>query len=182
MASFWNVDGEDVRESEVKESNFDNTPAPAGWWAGLLDKAYVQDNDYGKVLKFQADLKIGKDMKKCFFSLKCWDDDVKKRKRAIQMYSLLFKAIGKTPPDAEPDDEILSQLLGKKMGFKIEVYDMQTEDGKQITGNWLLFVDTAAVALEKGKENKGFVVPEVKKEVPKPAAKFDSFDDEDINF
>ena len=183
MASFWNVDGEDVRESEVKESNFDNAPVPAGWYAGILDKAEIKDGDFGKSIKLQADLKVGKDMKKCFLSLKCWDDDPKKRKRAIQMYSLLFKSIGKSPPDAEPDDEILSQLLGKKLGFKIEVYDMKTDDGKPLTGNWLSFVDTAAVAIEKGKENKGFVAPEAKKEATKPAAKFDDFDDnEDIRF
>jgi hypothetical protein len=184
MASFWNVEGEDVRESEVKENSFDNTPVPVGWYAGILDKAEIKESDYGKSIKLQADLKVGKDMKKCFLSLKCWEDDPKKRKRAIQMYSLLFKSLGKSPPDAEPDDEILSQLLGKKLGFKIEVYDMTGDDGKQLTGNWLSFVDTAAVAIEKGKENKGFVATEVKKEAPKhqqkPAA-FDDFD-EDIKF
>lgn len=158
--SFWNVDGEDVTKSEIKEQDNSFKPLPENWYQGLVDKIEVKDGDYGKSIRATLSCKVGNDMKKTSISLKCWDQDTKKRKRAIQMLVLLFRVAGKDLPRDEPSDENLQAIVGKKMGFKLGVYDMEM-DGKQLTGNWLQYVGTSQEAKEKATAPK--------EEVKKPA-------------
>lgn len=159
--SFWNVDGEDVTKSEIKEQDNSFKPLPENWYQGLVDKIEVKDGDYGQSIRATLSCKVGNDMKKTSISLKCWDQDTKKRKRAIQMLVLLFRVAGKDLPRDEPSDENLQAIVGKKMGFKIGVYDMEM-DGKQLTGNWLQYVGTSQEAKEKATAPK--------EEVKKPSA------------
>ena len=170
--SFWNVDGEDVTKSEIKEQDNSFKPLPENWYQGLVDKIEVKDGDYGQSIRATLSCKVGNDMKKTSISLKCWDQDTKKRKRAIQMLVLLFRVAGKDLPRDEPSDENLQAIVGKKMGFKLGVYDMEM-DGKQLTGNWLQYVGTSQEAKEKATAPK----EEVKKPSAPPAI---SEQDEDI--
>ncbi len=172
MASFWNVDGEDVTKSEIKEQDNSFKPLPENWYQGLVDKIEVKDGDYGQSIRATLSCKVGNDMKKTSISLKCWDQDTNKRKRAIQMLVLLFRVAGKDLPRDEPSDENLQAIVGKKMGFKLGVYDMEM-DGKQLTGNWLQYVGTSQEAKEKATAPK----EEVKKPSATPAM---SEQDEDI--
>lgn len=158
--SFWNVDGEDVTKSEIKEQDNSFKPLPENWYQGLVDKIEVKDGDYGQSIRATLSCKVGNDMKKTSISLKCWDQDTKKRKRAIQMLVLLFRVAGKDLPRDEPSDDNLQAIVGKKMGFKLGVYDMEM-DGKQLTGNWLQYVGTSQEAKEKATAPK--------EEVKKPA-------------
>lgn len=162
MASFWNVDGEDVTKSEIKEQDSSFKPLPENWYQGLVDKIEVKDGDYGQSIRATLNCKVGNDMKKTSISLKCWDQDIKKRKRAIQMLVLLFRAAGKELPRDEPSDDNLQAIVGKKMGFKIGLYEMTTDDGKELSGNWLQFVGTAAEAKEKATEVKEVAKPKAK--------------------
>ena len=170
--SFWNVDGEDVTKSEIKEQDNSFKPLPENWYQGLVDKIEVKDGDYGKSIRATLSCKVGNDMKKTSISLKCWDQDTKKRKRAIQMLVLLFRVAGKDLPRDEPSDQNLQAIVGKKMGFKLGVYDMEM-DGKQLTGNWLQYVGTSQEAKEKATAPK----EEVKKPSAPPAI---SEQDDDI--
>ena len=170
--SFWNVDGEDVTKSEIKEQDNSFKPLPENWYQGLVDKIEVKDGDYGQSIRATLSCKVGNDMKKTSISLKCWDQDTKKRKRAIQMLVLLFRVAGKDLPRDEPSDENLQAIVGKKMGFKLGVYDMEM-DGKQLTGNWLQYVGTSQEAKEKATAPK----EEVKKPSAPPAI---SEQDDDI--
>jgi len=172
MASFWNVDGEDVTKSEIKEQDNSFKPLPENWYQGLVDKIEVKDGDYGQSIRATLSCKVGNDMKKTSISLKCWDQDTKKRKRAIQMLVLLFRVAGKDLPRDEPSDQNLQAIVGKKMGFKLGVYDMEM-DGKQLTGNWLQYVGTSQEAKEKATAPK----EEVKKPSAPPAI---SEQDDDI--
>lgn len=160
--SFWNVDGEDVTKSEIKEQDNSFKPLPENWYQGLVDKIEVKDGDYGKSIRATLSCKVGNDMKKTSISLKCWDQDTKKRKRAIQMLVLLFRVAGKDLPRDEPSDENLQAIVGKKMGFKIGLYEMTTDDGKELSGNWLQYVGTSQEAKEKATAPK----EEVKKPAP----------------
>jgi len=170
--SFWNVDGEDVTKSEIKEQDNSFKPLPENWYQGLVDKIEVKDGDYGQSIRATLSCKVGNDMKKTSISLKCWDQDTKKRKRAIQMLVLLFRVAGKDLPRDEPSDQNLQAIVGKKMGFKLGVYDMEM-DGKQLTGNWLQYVGTSQEAKEKATAPK----EEVKKPSAPPAI---SEQDDDI--
>jgi len=172
--SFWNVDGEDVTKSEIKEQDNSFKPLPENWYQGLVDKIEVKDGDYGQSIRATLSCKVGNDMKKTSISLKCWDQDTKKRKRAIQMLVLLFRVAGKDLPRDEPSDENLQAIVGKKMGFKLGVYDMEM-DGKQLTGNWLQYVGTSQEAKEKATSPK----EEVKKS-PTPAPTPAGEQDDDI--
>ena len=173
MASFWNVEGEDVTKSEIKEQDNSFKPLPENWYQGMVDKIEVKDGDYGKSIRATLSCKVGDDMKKTSISLKCWDDDAKKRKRAIQMLVLMFRTAGKDLPKDEPDDDNVQVLVGRKMGFKLGMYDMETSDGKQVTGNWLQFVGTVAEAKEKATATTA--APK-----PKPAAPAQDSADDDI--
>lgn len=172
--SFWNVDGEDVTKSEIKEQESGFKPLAENWYQGLVDKIGVKDGDYGQIIRATLSCKVGSDMKKTSISLKCWDQDTKKRKRAIQMLVLLFRVAGKDLPRDEPSDENLQAIVGKKMGFKLGVYDMEM-DGKQLTGNWLQYVGTSQEAKEKATAPK----EEVKKS-PTPAPTPAGEQDDDI--
>lgn len=171
MASFWSIDGEDVTQSEIVEQSNSFTPLPENWYQGMVDKIELKDGDFGQSIRATLSCKVGDDMKKTSVSLKCWDADPKKRKRAVQMLVLMFRTAGKPLPEDGPDENNIQVLVGRKMGFKLGVYDMTAEDGKQVTGNWLQFVGTAAEAKEKATAHK-----EVAK--PKPAAKVEAADDD----
>ncbi len=175
--SFWSVDGEDVTQSEIKEQDNSFKPLPENWYQGMVDKIEVKDGDYGQSIRATLACKVGNDMKKTSISLKCWDNDPKKRKRAIQMLVLMFRVAGKPLPEEGPDDNNVQQLVGRKMGFKLGLYDMETDDGKQLTGNWLQFVATAAEAKEKATAPK----EDVKKPAPKQSDDIPGFDD-DVDF
>lgn len=161
MASFWNVDGEDLTKTEIKEQDNSFKPLPANWYQGMVDSLEVKDGDYGKSIRAKLSCKVGNDMKKTSVSLKCWDADPKKRKRAIQMLLLMFRNAGKDVPQEEPDADNIQPIVGRKMGFHLDVYEMEREDGTKNTGNWLKFVASAAEAKEKATD--------APKEVKKPA-------------
>lgn len=175
MASFWSIDGEDVTQSEIVEQSNNFTPLPENWYQGMVDKIELKDGDYGQSIRAVLSCKVGDDMKKTSVSLKCWDADPKKRKRAVQMLVLMFRTAGKPLPEDGPDEDNIQVLVGRKMGYKLGVYDMTAEDGKQVTGNWLQFVGTAAEAKEKATAHK-----EVAKPRPKQSDDIPGFDDVDF--
>lgn len=170
MASFWSVEGEDLVNAEIKEQDNSFKPLAEDWYQGLVDKIEVKDGDYGKSIRATLSCKVGNDMKKTSVSLKCWDEDSKKRKRAIQMLVLMFRTAGKDLPSGEPDDDNLQCVVGKKMGFHVGLYEMTRDDGSPLTGNWLKFVATSDEAKQKATPAK----PVVAKPAPAKQA-----DDED---
>lgn len=171
MASFWEVGGEDIRTTEIKELDDSFKPLEKGTYVGLVESAEVKDNEFGKSIKLKLSCKVGQEMKKANVSLKCWDNDDKKRKRAIGLLVKLYEVAGKKPPASEPNNDSIGVIVGKKMGFDVDVYDMKNENGEQITGNWLRWVMTSDEAKEKAKAS-------APAEKPKPALE----EDEDIDF
>lgn len=100
-----------------------------------------------------------------FQKIRCWDNDVAKRDKAIRMLAAIDKnAGGKLAASGEePSDKNLgSALMGKPMVLSLGVWEMNGNDG-----NWVL-----AVAPYTGKK------PEAAAAAAKPASDFD----EDIPF
>lgn len=170
MASFWNVDGEDLTKTEIKEQDNSFKPLPTNWYQGMVDSLEVKDGEYGKSIRAKLSCKVGNDMKKTSVSLKCWDADPKKRKRAIQMLLLMFRHAGKEVPQEEPDSDNIQPIVGRKMGFHLDVYEMEREDGTKNTGNWLKFVGSSEDAKAKATAEP--------KEVKKAAPAIDNGDDD----
>lgn len=180
MANFWEVGGEDVRTSEIKEMDDSFQPLPKGIYLGLVESAEVKDGDYGKSIKLKLSCKSGNDMKSAGVSLKCWDNDDKKRKRAIGLLVKLYEVAGKKLPSGEPDNDSIGVVVGKKMGFDLDAYDMKSDDGKDLKGNWLRWVMPVDEAKAKGLAEAVETSKPAPKPAPKPAA--DDFDDDQIPF
>ena len=179
MANFWEVGGEDVRTSEIKEMEDSFAPLQKGIYLGLVESAEVKDGDYGKSIKLKLSCKSGQDMKSASVSLKCWDNDDKKRKRAIGLLVKLYEVAGKKLPSGEPDNDSIGVVVGKKMGFDLDTYDMKSEDGKELKGNWLRWVMPVDEAKAKGLAEASDTPKPAAKQAPKPSV--DDFED-DIPF
>lgn len=178
--NFWNVAGEDVRKTEIKESAGSSfTTLPEGWYLGAIEKITLNDSlDYGKSIRLILSCKNGSEMQRTSVKLNCWAEDDKKRRRAIQMMILLFQCAKKDLPESEPDEESLSVLVGRRFGFSIGYYELEKEDGSMMEGNWLMYVDSVEGAKARLSSAPAKPVPAVEKpakpqQPAKPAVDFE---------
>lgn len=161
--SFWQTSEGQQATGEVSDNSFD--PLAKGDYEGFIDKANVQTWEGKKSINLRT--RIGKRV--IFLTLKCWDDDTKKRDRALNLLVKIYQLAKVQMPNAEPDDMALAKLCDKPMMFKLDVWET---DDKQKSGNWLVNVD--AVGAKAGGSVKA---------APKPQQQSNSTEEEpDIPF
>lgn len=167
MSSFWSTSSGEQATGEVKESSFD--PLPKGWYLSMLESASIDTYEGEKKVKLKARV-VGEGFGKnrvLFLNLKCWDEDEKKRDRAIQVLVKIFNILGVKLPKGEPDDEDLADLVDKPLDLFLEQWEF---NGK--SGNWLVNVES--------KGTKAGVATSAKSDTPKkPAPSREPGDDDD---
>lgn len=165
--SFWATSSGQIATGDVQESGgFD--PLPKGDYDGFLDKAEIQTWEGKKSINLRT--RIGKRV--IFLTLKCWDEDAKKRDRNLNLLVKFFQIAKVQMPAGEPDDMDLAKLCDKPMRFKLDVWET---DDKQKSGNWLVNVD--AVGAKAG-ESK----PATAKAAPPKAAPSHPDEEDQIPF
>jgi hypothetical protein len=174
MTSFWATSNGEKATGEVTESNFD--PLPKAWYKSMFESASIDEYEGEKKVKFKARV-VGEGFGKnrvLFLNLKCWDEDEKKRDRAIQLLVKIFNILGVKLPKAEPDDADLSELVDKPLDLLLDVWDWE---GK--SGNWL--VNAEAKGVKAGSE-PAKVAPKKPGAVPTKREPGDDDMDDDIPF
>jgi hypothetical protein len=64
-----------------------------------------------------------------FQKIRCFDEDEKKRFKALNMLRLIMNLSDVPAPNVAPDNYFLSQMVGKVLGIKIKEYSMPKSDG-----------------------------------------------------
>jgi len=171
--SFWKTSEGQAATGEVQDNDF--KPVPLSWYKSMFESVTV--DEYEGVKKVSMKTRIigdgpGKN-RVLFLSLKCWDEDGKKRDRARNLATKISNILGVPQPESEPDDKYFSQWVDKPIDLYIDVWEL--DDGK--SGNWL-----------KNVEAKGTKAGGAAKVAPKAAAKpymppvEDGIDDSSIPF
>lgn len=123
MASFWSVSSGEKATGEVKESE-GFAPLPKAWYKSIFESVTIDEYEGKKKIKFKTRI-VGEGVGKnrvMFLGLKCWDDDEKKRDRAIQLMVKVFNTLGVNLPKNEPDDDDLSELADKPLDIHIDTF------------------------------------------------------------
>ena len=123
MASFWSTSSGEKATGEVKESE-GFAPLPKDWYKAIFESATVDEYEGKKKIKFKTRI-VGEGLGKnrvMFLGLKCWDEDEKKRDRAIQLMVKVFNTLGVKLPKNEPDDDDLSELADKPLDIHIDTF------------------------------------------------------------
>lgn len=133
--SFWDTTDGTKATGHVEESG-GFAPLPLADYPVMLEDAKVNEYEGRRTVQFKTRIIEGFGKNRVvFLSLKAWDEDGKKRDRALQILAKVYALTNATLPEDEPDDVSLSQLCDKPLTFKLDVYDI---NGK--TGNWLVNV------------------------------------------
>lgn len=149
--SFWNVSTGEKATGEVQENNFD--PLPEGYYLCMLEEVKVNDYQGRKSIQVKARV-VGDGFGKnrvLFMGLKAFDDDSKKRDRAINLLVKCANVTGAKLPDKEPDDIWLARLCDKPLQIKVGVYDLKKDDGSPLKGNFIQNFEGKAHKAGEGK-------------------------------
>lgn len=126
--SFWKMSNGEQATGNVTENDF--APVPKGWYPMFLEEVAINEWQGNQSIKIKARMDNNRVL---FLSLKCWDDDAKKKDRAINVLVAMANAIGLQLPNGEPNDAWLAKMANKRVELLVDVWDF---DGKQ--GNWLV--------------------------------------------
>jgi hypothetical protein len=135
--SFWATSDGKTATGEVQENNFD--PLPDGYYPVMEEEIKINEYQGKRTIQMKTRV-IGEGFGKnrvLFLKLNAFDDDEKKRDRAINLLVKLANTLGVALPKSEPDDTWLSKLTDKPHQTKLQKFDFKTDDGKQITGNFI---------------------------------------------
>lgn len=152
--SFWKLsDGESANENDTKE--FDGgggalPPIPEGTTvlAAPDDAKWAEDRSNNEFLSIRWSILKPADYqgRKIFQKMWITDDDprakdpAKKRDKAINMLAAIDRNAGGKlgRKDGKPtDDELALALTNKQMTIRLGTYDIKTEDGTSIVGNYV---------------------------------------------
>lgn len=79
-----------------------------------------------------------------FQKIHAFDNDPKKKHRALNMMMLLYKMYGLKPDsNVAPNNKELAAFQGKIAGIKIQEWSAPREDGSMMEGNWVSEVNPA---------------------------------------
>ena len=177
MASFWSLTSGEKATGEVKE-NEGFAPLPKDWYKVIFESATVDEYEGKKKIKFKTRI-VGEGVGKnrvMFLGLKCWDEDEKKRDRAIQLMVKVFNTLGVKLPKNEPDDDDLSELADKPLDLHIDTFI--PKDGSRPEG-YAFIVNVDGKGTQAGVAAKPASKPTAK---PSREPGMDEDDDSDIPF
>jgi len=131
--SFWNVDGKEITGNAKDAFTPSFAVIPDGTKAvAMIDDVAIKDYN-GQYIEISWKLTTGEYSQRLLFQkIKVFDDDSKKRTRALNMLMLLYKLAGLQPPQSQPTEHDLKEFIGKHAGIMIQEWEY---DGKN--GNWI---------------------------------------------
>lgn len=140
--SFWKVDGAVIDGSEQSAHATRISVIPDGTKAPAEIKEFTLESFDGQHSHYQVIWKISSGDFKNFevrHKINCFDQDTKKKTRALNMFMRLFKLSGIQPAHANiPTDADLKPMVGKTFGIEIREWAMPKKDGSGISeGNWI---------------------------------------------
>lgn len=142
--SFWKTSAGTEATGDVQEnSGFD--PLPLDYYLTMLEEVKINEYQGDRTIQLKARI-VGEKYKNrvLFLKLKCFDNDDKKRDRAINLLVKLYNSVGVKLPDSEPNDIQLSKLTDKPLQIKVDVFNFTTSEGKQVEGNFIVNFETKA--------------------------------------
>lgn len=135
--SFWKTSTGEQATGEVQENNFD--PLPDGYYPTMEEEIKINEYQGKRTIQMKSRV-IGEGFGKnrvLFLKLNAFDEDEKKRDRAINLLVKLANTLGVPLPKNEPDDTWLSKLTDKPHQTKLQRFDFTTPEGKKIEGNFI---------------------------------------------
>jgi len=186
--NFWDTsDGESAATTtgEFDGGGGDIEPIPAKTQVlAAIDEVSWDSSEYGdpdEYIKARWTVLWPEEYKgrKVFQKIRVESDDSKKADKAKRMLAAIdANAGGKLAKAGErPDDISLTQnLCNKPMVLMLQVYEMETDDGKFLKGNWVSSVSPRSNKKVAKQETKAAPKP-----APVAATNLDDFDD-DIPF
>lgn len=104
-----------------------------------IAKFTLQENNGKKYYEVEWELCDGDFIgRHVFQKIHAFDQDSKKKHKALNMMMLLFKTFKLQPTsNAAPNNQDLLVFNGKTAGIKIQEWSMQREDGSIAEGNWV---------------------------------------------
>jgi hypothetical protein len=168
--SFWKTSTGEDATGDVKENDFE--PLPDGYYQTMQEEVKINNYQGERTIQLKTRV-VGEGYGKnrvLFLKLKAFDEDEKKRDRAINLLVKLANTLKVKLPNGEPDDIWLSKLTDKPHQTKLQKYNFKTDDGKQLEGNFIAnFEDLKFVPEVKGAVKAG----------TKPAARVNMTTDSD---
>lgn len=167
--SFWNTsDNQQANQTDgnadVGGGNLEPIPANTLLRAMVSEAAY-DDYQGDRYIKLRWDVVDGEYKGRVVFhKLKVFDSDPKKADKAKRMLAAIaYNAGGKLLEIAEPTDADLAvHLVNKPMLIKVQVWEMEGDDGQMRSGNWVQAVESGKQAAQ----------PQAQKPALDPAVKF----------
>lgn len=144
--SFWNLsDNSDATTTggQFETGGGDIEPIPAGTSVlAAIDEAKVDDYQGDSYISLRWTVLQPADYanRKIFQKVRVWDGDSKKSDKAKRMLAAIdTNAGGKLmAAGVEPTDESLTvSLVNKPMVLKLQVWEIETDDGSMKRGNWV---------------------------------------------
>lgn len=140
--SFWKVEGAVVDGSEHSAHAAKISIIPEGTRAPAAIKEFTLEATDGHPSHYQVIWKLTAGDFKNYevrHKINCFDQDTKKKTRALNMLMRLFKLSGIQPAHANvPTDADLKPMIGKVFGIEIREWAMPKKDGSGISeGNWV---------------------------------------------
>jgi hypothetical protein len=156
--SFWNLsDNSNAAETggQFETGGGDIEPIPSG-------TSVLAAPDEAKVDDYQGDSYISLRWcvlqpaeyanRKVFQKIRDWDGDSKKSDKAKRMLAAIDTNAGGKLMAAgkEPDDELLTvALVNRPMVLKLQVWEIETDDGSKKRGNWVSAVSPRTTTAPK---------------------------------
>lgn len=140
--SFWNVEGFTTDGSAQNSNIEDFSIIPGGTKAIAMAREVKKvTSEHTGETYFEGKLKIvSEDFKNQVVKVKfrVFEDDAKKRARAINQFMRLFILCGVELPQGEPTAEDLAQLNNNPFGIEIDIWEStNSETGEPMSGNWV---------------------------------------------
>ncbi|MGN6704392.1 MAG: DUF669 domain-containing protein [Burkholderiaceae bacterium] len=173
---FWQTSSGEKASGEVSDNNF--APLPKGDYTAMFESAEIKvwEGIRSINLKTRILSDFGKN-RVLFFTIRAWDEDEKKRDRALNLLVKIHEVLGVPLPEDEPDDVSLSRITDKPIIIKTDVWKIE-ESGK--SGNWLVNVKSVN---DTGSDKPATSAPTGRVGGTKPVAStFAGIEDEDIPF
>jgi len=140
--SFWKIDGATIDGSEQSAHAAKISVIPDGTKALAQIKEFTLESSEGHPSHYQVIWKITAGDFKNYevrHKINCFDQDIKKKTRALNMLMRLFKLSGMQPAHSNvPVDADLKPMVTKVFGIEIREWAMPKKDGTGISeGNWI---------------------------------------------
>lgn len=136
--SFWDTSDGVKATGEVKENDFD--PLPDGYYQTMEEEIKINEYQGKRTIQMKSRV-IGEGFGKnrvLFLKLNAFDEDEKKRDRAINLLVKLANTLGVPLPKNEPDDTWLSKLTDKPHQTKLQKYAFIPNGGTETkVGNFI---------------------------------------------